>query len=149
MQSSLCSRSLSSTASQGAIIERAGGYGREFYWPLKLEGLWAGPGTTTSAILGSYGRAPCYLHLTVKEALVLSSYPPGTGLCKPTNCRKTDPGIRWTGRQGMLALARNHCLPAHPEMCALTLTACPGAAISLLSLSHHCESCWAAVALVT
>lgn len=130
-------------------MERAGGYGRESHWPLKSEGLWAGPGTATSAILGSCGRAPHYFHLTVKEALMLSSYPPGTGLCKPTNYRKTDPGTGWTGRWGMFALARNLCLLLTPEMCALTLTATPGAAISLLSLSHHCESCWAAVALVT
>lgn len=71
---------------------------------------------------------------------MLSFHSLGTGLCKPTNCRKTDPG---TGRQGMFVLARSLCLPAHPAMCAPTLAAGHGAAVSLCSLHRLCESRWA------
>lgn len=87
----------------------------------------------TSAILGNCGRSTPHPHLTVREALMLSSHLPR--LCKHKNCRKTDAGTGWTGRQGMFALSRSFCLPAHPEMCAPTLAACPGAAVSLCSLS--------------
>lgn len=87
----------------------------------------------TSAFWETVEEAPPHPHVTVREALMLSSHLPG--LCKHTNCRKTDAGTGWTGRQGMFALARSFCLPAHPEMCAPTLAACPGAAVSLCSLS--------------
>lgn len=139
------------------MVEQAGGDGGGSCWPLKAgEPLPVGWARSCSIChAGKLWRSPplppLHPHLTGKEALMLFSRPQGTGVCK-TNSQPAGKQIleqpKQRGRSCLLwpkAPASLLSLRCVPPPWHSVWASCQ----SLLSLHPHCESCRAAVALVT